>query len=175
MARRPKITPAHRRDYLAHLAAGATRSEAARKVHKDLTGTAFRGIENREPKFRQQVEAAEREGQISRADRIDEQFDLRAFDPDRPNLRALEILAATHVEKYRWLRRGAAARGPDGPGGVEAAIDPDLLTREQLLRLIELVKMGQGMIPNPELDRERERKQLNPGVIEAEVIEEDAA
>jgi hypothetical protein len=167
--RQPKITPALRRRYLAALAEGCTRSEAARKAGKDLTGTMFRNLEHREEGFAIQAATAQREGAAVRADKIHEQFENRAFDADRPSMRALEVLAATHVDEYRWLRRGAAARGPDGPGGsIEAAIDPELLTREQLLQLIELVKMGQGLIPNPELQHEPRQLAAGDQVIDVE-------
>lgn len=151
-----------------------SRGDAAREAHKDLTGTAFKGIENREPKFAAAVAEAERQGRDERADKIEGQFHKRAFDPDRPNLRALEILAATHHPDYAWLRR-RGARSADGEElGLKAMIDPELLTREQLLRLAELVRMGQGLIPNPELDAER--RGLPPGdTIEGEAEEIVAA
>ena len=54
-------------------------------------------------------------------------------------------------------------------GAIEAAVDPELLTREQLLQLIELVKMGQGLIPNPELEHEPPRLQAGEQIVDAEV------
>lgn len=168
MARRPKITPAHQKVFLAALAAGKTRGVAARTAHKDLTGTAFRGIENRYPTFAAQVQAALREGSLERLDLIDGEFERRAFDPEKPNLRALELLAATHHPDYIWMRRGGsgAATGPEG--GLQSVVDPELLTREQLAQLVDLVKMGQGLIPNPELRAELE---AGPAIDQ----EEDAA
>ena len=173
VARRVKITPAHRRTYLDALARGMNRGDAAREAHKDLTGTASRGIENREAKFAAQVADAERQGREERAHKIDGQFEKRAFDPDRPNLRALEILAATHHPDYAWLRR-RGARSADGEElGLKAMIDPELLTRGQLLLLAELVRMGQGLIPNPELDAER-RGLPSGDVVDGEAEEEAA-
>lgn len=156
MARRPKITPEHQRIFLAALAAGKTRGVAARTAHKDLSGTAFRGIENRYPTFAAQVQAALREGALERLDLIDGEFERRAFDPEKPNLRALELLAATHHPDYLWMRRSGPAGNTGAQGGLDSVIDPELLTRDQLAQLVELVKIGQGLIPNPELRHELE-------------------
>lgn len=151
-----------------------TRGEAAREAHKDLTGTAFRGIENRESKFAAQVADAERTGRDARADKIEGQFHKRAFDPDKPSQRALETLAAAYHPDFAWLRRGGTRTTANEDLGLRAQIDPDLLTREQLLQLAELVRMGQGLIPNPALDAER--RGLPPGdVIEGEATEITAA
>jgi hypothetical protein len=151
---RPRITLNHQTVFLAALAAGKTRGVAARLAHKGLTGTAFRGLEHRDPKFAQKVAAATREGALERLDLIDGEFEKRAFDPEKPNLRALELLAATHHPDYLWMRRGGGASGHESELG--GTIDPELLTRDQLAQLVHLVKMGQGLEPNPELRAELE-------------------
>jgi hypothetical protein len=153
--RRPRITEAHRRVFLQALAQGKTRAAAARLAHKDLTGTAFRGLEHRDSRFASLVAAAEREGGLERLDQIDSKLDSLAFDEDKPNLRALELLAATHHPDYLWMRRNGGTGG-SAEVGLDSVIDPELLTREQLAQLVDLVKMGQGLIPNPELRAELE-------------------
>lgn len=135
---------------------------AAREAHPELTGTAFRGLAHRDPKFAAKVAAAEREGYLERLDKIDSEFERRAFNEQAAgSAKALEILAATHHPDYLWMRRGGAS--PGEAGGIEAAIDPELLTRDQLAQLVQLVKMGQGLEPNPELRAELEA----PPAIEA--------
>lgn len=170
MPRRPKITPAHRRTFLAALAAGKSRGDAAREAHKDLTGTAFRGIENREPKFAALVAAAEREGRLELGDRISSEFERRAFDTETKSMRALEILAATHHPDYAWLRRRGTTSTDGEQLGLRAVIDPDLLTAGQLEELVTLIEMGQGKRENPELAAES-RGLPSGDVIDAEAKE----
>jgi hypothetical protein len=160
---RTRITLQHQTVFLAALAAGKTRGVAARLAHKNLTGTQFRGLEHRDQKFAAKVAAATREGQLERLDMIDGEFERRVFDPENRNMRALELYAATHHPDYLWLRRGGAAPGQEGT--LESVIDPELLTRDQLAQLVELVKMGQGLVPNPELRAELEAPPMEGTVI----------
>ena len=173
MARRPKITPAHRRVFLDELRAGRTRGVAARAAHKDLTGTAFRAIMHRDRAFAAKVAEAEAEGVQARVERIDGEFERRAFDETKPSLRALEILAATHHPDYLWLRRRGSTGTDGSQNGLQLLIDPELLTRAQLEELVHLIEMGQGKLPNPELDAER-RGLPQGDFIDGEATEEAA-
>lgn len=143
---------------------------AARKVNKDLTGSIFRALIARDPEFARQVEEAEVDGLHERQELVRAAIQRRALNVDDRSTRALEIMAATLLPEYGWLRLrgGSNGHGPDDDPLSMPLVKTELLTDGQLEQLVHLIEMGQGKKPNPELQNElAERRGLPPAVVDA--------
>lgn len=139
-------------------------------MNKELTGSVFRALTVRDPAFAALVEAAEAEGQQELADLTRAAIQRRALNVEDRSTRALEMLAATLLPEYAWLRRkGSNGDGPDHDPLTAPLVKTELLTSGQIETLVVLIEMGQGKRPNPELQAElAERRGLaaGPPVIE---------
>lgn len=166
-------TAEEREGYLAGLRAGQPRPVAARSVNKEQTGTAFRRLMARDDDFAQAVAEAEAEGQQELRDLVRAAIQRRGLNVDDRSTKALEMMAATLLPEYSWLKRnGANGHGDDGDPLRAPLVRTELLTSAQLEQLVTLIEYGQGKRPNPELQAEIAERRALPAGDEHPVIDQ---
>ncbi len=134
----------------------------------DETATRFRGLCVVDADFRHEYEAAcTARDAVAVAAREDYRDGLRAvlaqraLNPEERSSRFLLAEAATHLPEYEWMRQ-RGRRGEPEPGEFRIPqVEMARFTTAQLeeldrvaARFWELIAIGQGRAPNPELEAE---------------------